>query len=207
MKGTKMKTHLTPINEKIWPALTLCGVMLILVGMPRIVEAQSNTFPSSGNAGIGTTTPNAKLHIISSDDTVAPAISIRQDSAAGYGFDFLLDTNVNGNLYINRVNNGTSVNVMTLDRAGGNIGIGTTNPGRPLVVAADANGIPLRVYRNVNTVGFGTGIDWAFNNSAGNVTDYAYVNSAIINNTAGAENGTLGFFTIKSGTLTQQAII
>ncbi|MFY9618744.1 MAG: hypothetical protein WAQ99_02940 [Pyrinomonadaceae bacterium] len=89
----------------------------------------------------------------------------------------------------------------------GNVGIGTTNPGRPLVVAADASGIPLRVYRNVNNVGYGTGINWAFNNNAGNVTDYAYVNSAIVSNSAGAENGTLGFFTVKAGTMTQQAII
>jgi hypothetical protein len=89
----------------------------------------------------------------------------------------------------------------------GNVGIGTTNPGRPLVVTADASGVPLRVYRNASNVGWGTGIDWAFNNSAGNVTDYAYVNSTVVTNTAGSENGTLGFFTIKSGTLTQQAII
>jgi hypothetical protein len=82
---------------------------------------------ANGNVGIGTTSPNAKLHIISSDDTVAPAISIRQDSNAAYGFDFLLDTNVNGNLFVNRVNNGTSANVMTFDRAGGNVGIGTTD--------------------------------------------------------------------------------
>src|SRR5712692_4599692 len=64
--------------------------------------------------------------------------------------------------------------------AAGNVGIGTTNPGRPLVVTADASGVPLRVYRNVSNVGWGTGIDWAFNNSSGNVTDYAYVNSSIV---------------------------
>ncbi len=67
--------------------------------------------------------------------------------------------------------------------------------------------MPLRVYRNANHVGWGTGIQWAFNNSSGNVADYAYVNSTIVNNTAGAENGTLGFFTAKAGTLTQQAIL
>jgi hypothetical protein len=89
----------------------------------------------------------------------------------------------------------------------GNVGIGTNSPGRPLVVTADASGIPLRVHRNVNTIGWGTGINWAFNNSVGSVTDYAYVNSAIVSNTAGSENGTLGFFTVKSGSMTQQAII
>ena len=57
------------------------------------------------------------------------------------------------------------------------------------------------------TSGTNTGIHWTFNNSAGNVTDYAYLNSSIASNTAGAENGTLGFFTVKAGSLTQHAII
>jgi hypothetical protein len=89
----------------------------------------------------------------------------------------------------------------------GNVGIGTTNPGRPLQVTADASGYAMRIHRNASNVGWGTGIHWAFNNSAGNVTDYAYVNSSIVSNTAGAENGTLGFFTVKAGSLTQHAII
>jgi len=83
---------------------------------------------NSGNVGVGTTTPTAKLHIISVDDTVAPALSIRQDSNPAYGFDFTLDTNVNGNLSVNRINNGTSANLLTFDRAGGNVGLGTTSP-------------------------------------------------------------------------------
>ena len=91
---------------------------------------------AGGNVGVGTTTPSAKLHIISADDTVAPALSIRQDSNPLYGFDFNLDTNVNGNLSVNRVNNGASANVMTFDRAGGNVGIGTASPAAKL----DVNG-------------------------------------------------------------------
>ncbi len=93
---------------------------------------------SIGNVGIGTIAPTAKLHVISADDSVAPALSIRQDTNPLYGFDFALDTNVNGNLFINRVNNGTSSNAITFDRASGNVGIGTTAPGYSLDVQANA---------------------------------------------------------------------
>jgi hypothetical protein len=102
--------------------------------------------------------------------------------------------------------NGVGTERLRISSAG-NVGIGTSSPERPLVVAADASGIPLRVYRNVSNAGWGTGIEWAFNNSAGSVTNYAYVNSTIVSNTAGAENGTLGFFTVKSGAITQGAIL
>jgi hypothetical protein len=98
-------------------------------------SAERVRIDSLGNVGIGTTAPTAKLHIISVDDTVAPAISIRQDSNAAFGFDVLLDTNVNGNLFINRVNNGVSANLMTFDRAGGNVGIGTSSPSTLLHVS------------------------------------------------------------------------
>src|SRR5439155_26783149 len=70
-----------------------------------------------------------------------------------------------GDLAFATTNAGTLSEVMRISKSG-YVGIGTTSPGRPLVVTADASGIPLRVYRNANTVGFGTGIDWAFNNSA-----------------------------------------
>ena len=120
-------------------AMGLVGLGLIAMQSPP-VQAQwtgngnniNNT--NTGNVGIGTTTPTAKLHIISADDTVAPALSIRQDTNPAYGFDFTLDTNVNGNLSLNRVNNGASANVLTFDRAGGNVGIGTTSPANRLEI-------------------------------------------------------------------------
>jgi hypothetical protein len=98
---------------------------------------------SSGYVGIGTSAPTAKLHILSPDYSVAPALSIRQDNSPLYGFDVTLDTNVNGNLTFNRVNNGASVNVMTFDRAGGGVGIG----------APPGAGYKLDVTGNTNVTG------------------------------------------------------
>ena len=92
---------------------------------------------STGNVGIGTTSPGAKLEIAAPDDSVAPALSLRQSSNRQYGWDFLVDQLVDGKLYIQGVSPAV-VNVMTLDRTTGNVGIGTTSPNATLEVAGSA---------------------------------------------------------------------
>ena len=108
-----------------------------------VTFAQQNILVAnpSGYVGLGTASPAAKLHILSPDDSVAPALSVRQDNSPLYGFDVTLDTNVNGNLTFNRVNNGVSAGVLTLDRAGGNVGIGSgaQSPTHTLEVAGTIN--------------------------------------------------------------------
>ncbi|HEX7316776.1 MAG TPA: hypothetical protein VF297_22940 [Pyrinomonadaceae bacterium] len=105
----------------------------------------------SGYVGIGTSAPSAKLQIISVDDTVAPAFSVRQDNNALYGFDITLDTNVNGNLTFHRVNNGTQANVITLDRVSGKVGVGTASPTEALDVVGNikATGSVSATYQDV----------------------------------------------------------
>jgi hypothetical protein len=89
-------------------------------------------FQLNGNVGIGTTAPGAKLQINSPDDSVSPALSIRQDNSPTYGWDFLENTLATGDFYLNRVLLGVSTNVMSFTRANGNVGIGTTSlPGTP----------------------------------------------------------------------------
>ncbi|HBB88167.1 MAG TPA: hypothetical protein DC047_11170 [Blastocatellia bacterium] len=187
---------------------------------------------NSGNVGIGGTAPVTPLEVYAPVTSTftgnargALSIGVSGSTTNLYyrAIDFLYsdsygpaariamkyDASIGSFLYFGTSNStlgGVTNSALVID-PNGNIGIGTTTPGRPLVVTADASGYTLRVHRNANTVGWGTGINWAFNNSSGNVTDYAYVNSSIVSNTAGAENGTLGFFTVKAGTLTQHAII
>jgi len=101
--------------------------------------------------------------------------------------------------------------VMTMLNNGG-VGIGTntiTNnsfgiPDALLVRSSGSNAGTIAATRNANTAGFGTGFIIGLNNSAGTRTDYAYFNGLIESNTAGAESGTLAFFTITSGTLSEK---
>lgn len=40
-----------------------CKILLLILALPVSLIAQTNTFPTSGNVGIGTLSPNSKLHI------------------------------------------------------------------------------------------------------------------------------------------------
>jgi len=84
---------------------------------------------SSGNVGIGTTSPVAKLHLVVPGSVdFAPAIAIRDADNTTYGFTFKLDTLVNGNMQLDRVNADVNTAMMTFQRSTGNVGIGTTSP-------------------------------------------------------------------------------
>lgn len=85
----------------------------------------------------------------------------------------------------------------------GNVGIGTSSPGKKLEVLA-TDGEAARLYRNASTVGWGVNIKFAFNNSNGMKVDYAGVHGITANTTAGAEAGDLVLSTATSGTLTEK---
>jgi hypothetical protein len=84
------------------------------------------------SVGIGTTSPGAKLQIISPDNSYPTdkvgSLSLRQLGNPPYGWDWVQDANVNGFLHLHRVENSVSTQVMSFDRSTGNVGIGTTGP-------------------------------------------------------------------------------
>jgi hypothetical protein len=72
-----MKTNSQKPNPKLW--LAASGFALVLLTIcPQRAEAQSNTFPSSGNVGVGTTSPAVKLQVLNGD------ISLGSDDGSGY---------------------------------------------------------------------------------------------------------------------------
>jgi hypothetical protein len=114
---------------------------------------------SSGNVGIGTTTPNTKLD-------VNGTINVRNN---GYEFGRITTNNVSGvdgGLTFQYITGGVFTNGLLLDAAG-NVGIGTTLPSQDLHVDGNVR-ITGAVYDSNNVAGTsgqvlsstGTGTDW-----------------------------------------------
>ena len=94
---------------------------------------------SSGNVGIGTTAPVAKLTIISPDTLTGPGFSLRQSNNNAYGYDFDTENVSTGRLDLYGVNNNVRSPLVSFMR-GGNVGIGTNDPQMKLHVYSNTNG-------------------------------------------------------------------
>jgi hypothetical protein len=92
--------------------------------------------PSGGSVGVGTASPSAGFHVAHnssylSDAGAGFAVSSRTTPAKimMFGFDTSIDAS-----YIQSTHSGVNVKALTLNPAGGNVGIGVTNPLRKLAV-------------------------------------------------------------------------
>lgn len=93
-----------------------------------------NLYRTQGNVGIGTMNPEAKLDIHSSGTDVALRLS-RENTDWYVGIDY----DQSDKLKIGAGNNPGQSDKLTIDRANGNVGIGTTNPDAKLTVNGNAH--------------------------------------------------------------------
>jgi hypothetical protein len=113
-----------------------------------------NTFPSSGNVGIGTSSPVTNLHINSS---ISSVMRITRPGANTFGYEIGGSTyglyDYTSSQYKWRVGNGN----IFLAESSGNVGIGTVNPNSKLQINS-SNSSALRITRaGANIFGYEIG--------------------------------------------------
>ena len=117
---------------------------------------------STGNVGIGTTSPDGKLEIVQTSGGGTPTLIVANDPSGSDGFTFQSwrynESNTNFRLDLKQrvssgvvqyafdmVNNGVGYNsTLVLDR--GKVGIGTTSPGANLDIKSTGNAVLMQAY-------------------------------------------------------------
>ncbi|MEP1489106.1 MAG: hypothetical protein ABJK28_11820 [Algibacter sp.] len=120
-------------------------LIIILIGISLSINAQ-NTFPSSGNVGIGTTNPMTEFHI-EGRMMLNQGVIQRGGTPITNTTDLGLYSHLSGHwirivsnnapirFFTDIANNGSGSNTRMTIESNGNVGIGTTTPSTPLFIS------------------------------------------------------------------------
>jgi hypothetical protein len=124
-------------KQRIFPFV----VLLFATG----ATAQTNTFPSTGNVGIGIAAPGTKLDVNGVSDTTGYIVTRMSSATSGYPaylqftdgatYNYAVGTTANGDMTFNTARfPGTAGTERVRITQGGSVGIGTITPGSALEV-------------------------------------------------------------------------
>jgi hypothetical protein len=123
-------------------------LIVAIVAASHCSYAQTNTFPSSGNAGVGTISPSLPLHIngtIYSATPISNTVGIGTSWTDNANYNFIgyqgywgLRTATNTSYNLDVFNGGNPITAMTVLQ-GGNIGIGTASPLQKFTIKSPGN--------------------------------------------------------------------
>ncbi len=122
-----------------------------------ILSVSQNTFPSTGNTGIGTTSPSSKL-TIDGIDNYSDGITIQNSASyrhliTGYTDGGSPTTGSALQFKVANNNAGGNTAVMTL-KGSGYVGIGTTSPTSVLHISSGTERNTFRIYKNTTTANY-----------------------------------------------------
>ncbi|MDQ0638316.1 hypothetical protein QF042_001881 [Pedobacter sp. W3I1] len=142
-----------------------CYFLMILLGFAKLGSAQTNTFPTSGNAGIGTTNPLAVLDIRGGNILVKNLMNETNESVIMIDHSLSFGQYANFGTSLRTFTENQGVNTYALQfftqnsyltgqteklriNGNGNIGIGTTSPQEKLTVAGKIGAREIKVATN-----------------------------------------------------------
>ena len=171
---------------------------------------------SSGNIGIGTTSPGGKLHVESAATTAGwqfrtDSVGLSNESGfyrdASDNYELVL-RNGSGGLSFLKNNGGASTANLSFNVQGsqrmlinssGNVGIGTSSPESALHARADGNDIKALLYLQNRNGGANSGVQIAFSNSTNDLSDNRFAYIRALNTGAGQNGNHLTFGTNQNG--------